>query len=353
MRRPLQTAASQVIELLRDGVRQGVYGQGEILVAQRGRVILHERACADPRARFFDLASLTKPLCTAALCALAVAEGRLSLDQSVGEILAGGGFDGVSVCHLLNHTSGFKAWFDFASRGLRRREILAALLADRKFRARPGKTVYSDLGFIVLGALLEKIYRRPLDEIFQRRITRPLRLARALFFVPRGHPPYPKDRFVPSVVCRWRGREICGEVMDENAFAMGGVAGHAGLFGDAAAVHALLAELRRAALGRSRLFTRATWQTFCRPDTRRPWSRRVFTLGFDTPTHPGSQSGHHFSKSSIGHLGFSGTSFWWDLEKDVWVILLTNRCMPLRQNNKLSAFRPRLHDAVMRWLMAT
>lgn len=351
MRRPLQTAASQVTELLRDGVRRGVYGQAEILVAQRGRVILHERACADPRARFFDLASLTKPLCTAALCALAFSDGRLSLDQSVGEILAARALDAVSVRHLLTHTSGFKAWFDFASRGLRRREILAALLADKKFRTRPGKTVYSDLGFIVLGALLEKIYRQPLDEIFQRRITRPLRLSHTLFFIPRGRAPYPKDRFVPSEVCRLRGRELRGEVMDENAFAMRGVAGHAGLFGDAAAVHVLLTELRRASLGRSRLFTRATWETFCRPDTRRPWSRRVFTLGFDTPTHPGSQSGHHFSKSSIGHLGFSGTSFWWDLEKDVWVILLTNRCMPSRQNNKISAFRPRMHDAVMRRLI--
>jgi CubicO group peptidase (beta-lactamase class C family) len=338
-----------IAAMLGQGVLTGVFPQAELLVARAGRVVLHQRVGFDRggRKRFFDLASLTKPLCTALLCLREVQDGRLDLDTPVGDLIRADGLHGVTVRSLLRHTSGFKAWHDFSSSGFKRRAIFTALRQNRRLRGRPGVTTYSDLGYILLGEILERLIGRPLHEQFCHRITAPLGLTHSLFFVPGGRTKIPRERFVPAEVCHLRGREIQGSVMDENAWALGGVAGHAGLFGDAAAVHRVLTELRRASLGRSRLIRKEFFDLFCRPDLLRSWNARVFTLGFDTPTRPGSQSGRFFSKASIGHLGFSGTSFWWDLKRDVWIILLTNRCMPLRQNKKLSVFRPRLHDAVM------
>lgn len=346
--------------MLDQAVAAGVFPHAELLVARKGRVLGHFRAGRAARgAHFFDLASLTKPLVTTVLCMLAVQEGKLDLHATVARTFKTGTLGAVTIASLLHHTSGLIDWFDFARSPISRHKILENILNDPMLRRKTGATLYSDLGFIVLGEILEKIHGRSLDKIFATRVARPLKIQASLFFQPtkissgmnaQKRPRLPKaaHRFFPTEICAWRGRTIQGEVMDENAWILGGVAGHAGLFGTAKAVHRLLLELRRARFGKSRLIKAETFAAFCTPDVRRRLSERHFTLGFDTPTRPGSQSGRYFSKNSIGHLGYSGTSFWWDLEKDVWIILLSNRCMPTRENKKLSVFRPRLHDAIMK-----
>lgn len=138
--------------------------------------------------------------------------------------------------------------------------------------------------------------------------------------------------------------------MDENAWVMGGVSGHAGLFGEAKAVHAILNEWRRARLGQSTIISPGTFESFCTPEMPRILDKRDFTLGFDTPTLPGSQAGEKISPNAIGHLGYAGTSFWWDLDRDAWIILLTNRAMPSRSNELIKKMRPLLHDAIWKYL---
>ena len=155
---------------------------------------------------------------------------------------------------------------------------------------------------------------------------------------------------------------IIGEVMDENCFVMGGVAGHAGLFSTCEDVAKWLLELKKAKEGKSRLIDQKTFRVFCLDPLKEQESRRTgeqkgvhrpdrfFALGFETPSHP-SSSGKYFSSNSLGHLGYTGTSFWWDLEKDWMVILLTNRVHPTRENKKIQEFRPKLHDLVVKEIL--
>jgi CubicO group peptidase (beta-lactamase class C family) len=151
--------------------------------------------------------------------------------------------------------------------------------------------------------------------------------------------------------CPWRHKILEGEVHDDNAYVVGGVAGHAGLFGTARDIFGLLQHLLDTYTGKvaSKVFQRETVQTFfeCQQDQGR------FALGFDTPTGLESSSGRYFSDHSVGHLGFTGTSFWMDLEEEVIVILLTNRVHPSRANEKIKDFRPMLHDTVMETLRST
>jgi CubicO group peptidase (beta-lactamase class C family) len=228
---------------------------------------------------------------------------------------------------------------------------LQDILNNPKRLQKNKKTLYSDLGYIVLGALLERKYRKSLDKIFDEKIIKPLKLTNELFFVPlKKKRLHKKLEFYPSEFCPRRKKIMQGEVMDENAWTMGGVAGHAGLFGTAKAIHVMLTEFRKARLGKSRLISQKTFQNFCVPSKNRGAKERYFTLGFDTPTKGKSQSGTYFSKNSIGHLGYAGTSFWWDLDQNFWIILLTNRCYPSCKNKKISEFRPKLHDVAVKLL---
>lgn len=138
--------------------------------------------------------------------------------------------------------------------------------------------------------------------------------------------------------------------MDEHAWMMGEVAGHAGLFSTANEIQIWLLELRRGLQGKSRLFPRPIVSRFLAMPKKRRRDQPFFTLGFDTPSKV-SQSGKNFSAQTVGHLGYAGTSFWWDLKKDAIVILLTNRVHPTRENNKIRDFRPSLHDLIWETLL--
>ncbi len=332
---------------------------------------------------WFDLASLTKPLVTASLCIRAVSENRLQLEDAVTRFLPRGAAPrdkkDITVGHLLNHASGLPAHEDFYLDLIRvppagRADALLNSILSAPLTDPPGKTArYSDLGFMLLGWIIETVFHGPLDRLARELLWKPAGAADLLDFrridasvAPEAAaPPGGRDaeggkdhlRFVATEQCPWRGRLLQGEVHDENAFSMGGVAGHAGLFGTAEGVFRWLSFLRKVYRGEaadsgpsgswSPSVVKAFWER------KNMISGSTWALGFDTPSEADSSAGVYFSPNSVGHLGFTGTSFWMDLEKDVLVVLLTNRVHPTRANSGIKEFRPAVHNLIMEALHAT
>jgi CubicO group peptidase (beta-lactamase class C family) len=208
-------------------------------------------------------------------------------------------------------------------------------------------SLYSDLGFILLGLMIERVTSFSLARYCQERIYQPLGIQR-LLFVPtngrggiEGH--VTVESIAPTEDDPWRGRLLRGEVHDENAYALGGIAGHAGLFGTAAAVMTLADVWVNGYLGRSSFFNTDLVRCFVASDSNTPGSS--WGLGWDTPSRP-SSSGRYLSPQSFGHLGFTGTSLWIDPVAELEVVLLSNRVHPNRQDTRIQQFRPLIHDAV-------
>jgi CubicO group peptidase (beta-lactamase class C family) len=334
--------------------------------SRHGHAVLRPERIPMGRDTIFDLASLTKPLATATAVLWLVHDGLVALDDPVAKFLpafAERGKEGVRVRHLLAHAAGLKPWRAYHE-VLREKErktgesLLGSAAArdfvvDRTLRSapvhEPGEAaVYGDLDFIVLGALVEAVSGRPLDEFCQARIFEPLGM-RETFFVrlAGGSPGLPdalRRRVAATEACPWRGRVVWGEVHDPNAFAMGGVAGHAGLFATADDVMTFAQAWLDAWKGRSEALP---------PALVREWSRRQelppgsgWALGWDTPTPGASSSGQYFSPASIGHLGFTGTSLWIDPESEAIVVLLTNRLHLVAKKSRYE-LRPLVHDLVI------
>jgi CubicO group peptidase (beta-lactamase class C family) len=210
-----------------------------------------------------------------------------------------------------------------------------------------GKTVlYSDVGFMILRWVIEQESGCRLDQFVTETIYNKIAL-KDLFFIALDSR-QSKHKFAATEKCSWRHTVIEGQVHDENAYAVGGIEGHAGLFGSAAGVHMLLVKLLASYdnNGPGNLFNKDLVRIFLKrlPDTDK-------ALGFDMPSMQNSSSGKFFSPQSVGHLGFTGTSFWMDLTRKIIIICLTNRVHPSRQNDAIKAFRPKLHDAVMKFLV--
>ena len=296
----------------------------------------------------YDAASLTKPVVTTTLIAMQVEAGRIGLDLPVARFLPEWN-DGpnpdwrkaVTVRNLLTHSSGLPAHKDYFLTLHSKREFIAAICKEPLEYAPGTKTVYSDLGFIMLGEILERATGKTVDQLAHEQIFAPLDMANSMFNPPKSL----WSRIAPTENdTAFRKRLLQGEVHDENAFAMGGVAGHAGLFttaGDLAAFCQML--LNGGIYGHHRLLTRATISQFTAPQAIAGNTR---TLGWMTPT-PNSSSGRYFSAHAYGHLGFTGTSIWIDPDRQLFVILLTNRVYPTRENDKIAAVRPAVHDAVI------
>jgi CubicO group peptidase (beta-lactamase class C family) len=222
------------------------------------------------------------------------------------------------------------------------------LLLDEPLLHPPGaKAIYSDLDFMLLEWVVETCAGQRLDDFLAEHVYAPLQAA-PLFFIDREGP-VPPAAYAATEQCVWRGRLLEGEVHDENAYALGGVAGHAGLFGTAAAIHAVLTELLAAyhEQAAARLFRSDIVRRFWLPE---PGAGK--TLGFDLPSAVHPSCGRFFPSDSIGHLGFTGTSFWVHRNQSLCVILLTNRVHPSRDNLSIRQFRPQIHDAVMQALLA-
>jgi len=311
----------------------------------------------------FDLASLTKPLVTAPLCMVALKRGLVSLDDPLSRFFADfvpGDKEGITLRSLLSHSSGLPPYEPFYPELIKlpheaRRTALASMILKTPLDDAPGKRAqYSDLGFMLLGLILERQMGGRLDRLARDLLFEPLGIDE-LHFCPIG-PQSPVLGPQPTVLsyaatqfCPWRKRLLQGEVDDENAWALDGVAGHAGLFGTARGVFKLLSFLWNVYEGNisNRLWPQEIVRLFW-TRTRVAQGGSDWCLGYDTTAREGpSCAGRYFSASTVGHLGFTGVSFWLDLEKRVLVILLANRVHPTRQNNAFRQLRPALHDCIM------
>ena len=288
----------------------------------------------------FDLASLTKVLSTAAMAMQQVERGSLGLDDPVQQHITdwrGSDRASVSVRDLLAHCGGLTAHQPFFQSMSGRVAFQQAICSTPLEYAPRTKSIYSDLGFMLLGFMLGEPVA--LEDRFLALQTQ-VGCSEDLQFNP---PPLWRSRTAPTEFDPWRGRVLVGEVHDENAAALGGVAGHAGLFGTAAAVGQHARHLLQILAGRGGVFQRATVEEFiARGDI--PGSSRA--LGWDTML-PTSSCGRRMSARAFGHTGFTGTSLWIDPEREAYVVLLTNRVCPTRQNEAIRQVRPALHDAVM------
>jgi len=355
---------------------------GEMLehCSVRGLAVVRPERLPMTRETIFDLASLTKPIATATALLLLVAEGAVDLDEPVAKYLPAAGERGkeqVRVRHLLTHTSGLKPWRPFHEALLERERkkgerLLGTPAAKEAILERihrstlvhaPGEAaVYGDLDFILLGELVETVAKRPLDEFCAERIFAPLGLADTRFVrLGDGQPPLPdtiRRRYAATENCPWRGRILWGEVHDPNAWAMGGVAGHAGLFAPADDVMRFAGAVLDAWHGRSerdpalqRALPREWLRRFLSRQDGLP-SGATWTLGWDTPTPGASSSGQHFTPgATVGHLGFTGTSLWIDLEREAVVVMLTNRVHLVAKRSPFK-LRPVVHDLVMESFLA-
>jgi len=217
------------------------------------------------------------------------------------------------------------------------------------------RALYSDLGFMLLGAVIEEVSGMSLDRYCFDRIYKPLGLRSTSFVdlsVLRTRRLEPiADMIAPTERCPWRKRILCGEVHDDNAYAMGGVAGHAGLFSSAHDVDRIATVLRECYDGQSLFLPGAVVREFWHRDEA--VSSSTWALGWDTPSPRDSTAGSEFSRHAVGHVGFTGTSIWIDLEREMHVIVLSNRVHPTRDNEKIKEFRPVIHDLSVRAVTAS
>lgn len=339
--------------------------EGELLehASVRGLAVVRPERIPMARETIFDLASLTKVVATSTALMWLCHEGQVGLDDPVAKFIPAfgeRGKEGVTLRHLLTHSSGLKPWRAFHEDLLARekkkgvqivgtpeaREWVLSSIHRSALVHEPGTAaVYGDLDMIVLGEVIEAATHQSLDAFCNERIFGPLGLKHT-GFVPLAQAEAPeavRRGFAATENCPWRGRILWGEVHDPNASVMGGVAGHAGLFSSADDLlrfgHAILDTWHE----RGDPLPRETLRSFL---TRQNLPENSdWALGWDTPTTGASSAGQHFSAHSVGHLGFTGTSLWIDLEADAVVVMLTNRVHLVSKKSRFT-LRAEIHDLV-------
>jgi serine-type D-Ala-D-Ala carboxypeptidase len=353
-------------ELLEEGVRQRAYGAAVLLVS-RGEEVIFRAAAGDARASsVFEIASVTKPL-VASLFFVLVQQGKISPGGRLSDLLPvrspGPGAGDVTFLQLLSHTAGLPAYRPLYAdlREAEEREgrairgtaeghdrILDAVLS-MPLEYPPGTAwAYSDPGYMLLGRAVELAAFSSIDKLLRTELAGPLGMRDTGYLPLSAMSECETGRIVSTGHSAERGREKVGEVDDENAAAMGGVSGHAGVFSTADDLFLFAREILRARRGEGRVLTRQSALAMTRRVESPPGCPR--TPGWDTPTPGapgGSQAGGRFSEDSIGHLGYSGCSLWVDLAREIAVVLLTNRVYYGGQNDGLKRIRPRLHDAAL------
>lgn len=364
MRDPFDRASA----ILLDGIRDGAFpsaaaevGRAEGTSWRRafGTLTYDADSAKTSHETIFDLASLTKIIATTTLAMRAIDDGLLTLDDRVASHLPDwrtADRAEVTIRDLLAHASGLPAYLPFFRDHTGRVEFQPAICQTPLEYAPRSQSIYSDLGFMLLGFILEDLRRntRAGPGRFDPAATLTAQFRRIAAFItiePFAYTPPRtwRSRTAPTEHDRWRGRTLQGEVHDENAWALGGVAGHAGLFGTAGAVGAFAQSALRTIAGDRVLASPAIFREFIQL-AGIPGSSRA--LGWDTML-PTSSCGTRMASTAIGHTGFTGTSLWIDWERDLYVVLLTNRVHPTRDNNRLRAIRPAFHDAVMEELART
>ena len=305
----------------------------------------------------FDLASLTKPLATAVMALDLAADGVLPFETQLGTVwgdVVPADKQAISVGQMLCHTAGFAAYKPFYQALERypapsaRRGLLKAMLLNDPLENSPGEAaVYSDLGYMLLGLLLEEAAGVSLDLTLVQTLKK-LGLDGPRYLPQEDKPHWPLERIAPCGPLPGRA-VIHGQVEDENAFALSGVAGHAGLFGTAGQVADMARALCRAAVGDGPWPAEMAAGLFARCPEPAGCPR---TPGFDTPSGPDSVAGPNAPADTVGHLGFTGTSLWMSPERGCGVVLLANRVAFGRDNDKIAAFRRQVHQAAWQYLGA-
>jgi beta-N-acetylhexosaminidase len=333
------------------GATLAVGYRGKVSVRAFGKLSYDAKAAAVNPSTIYDIASLTKVVVTTTL-AEKLAEGDfavpLDLDAPVVRYLpewaSGPNAEWrrkVTVRHLLTHTSGLPAFKEYWRKSMGNQDSLGRIFAE-PLEYEPGtKEIYSDLGIILMAEIIERLTGRTLDDLAKSYIFSPLGMKDTMYRPPKKLWPTIAPTEIDNQL---RHRLVQGEVHDENAFAIGGVSGHAGLFSTAPDLAAFCQMLLNGGVyAHQRIARRATIAQFTTPQQLSGGTR---TLGWAVPTEGGS-SGHYFSAHSYGHTGFTGTSIWIDPERQLFVVLLTNRVHPTRENIKIQQVRPAVHDAVM------
>jgi CubicO group peptidase (beta-lactamase class C family) len=303
---------------------------------------------------YYDLASLTKAIFTATAMMKAYDEGKWSLETKVCDVLPWFPHPEVLIVNLLTHTSGLPWWSDFykhldLEKATDERWKQLATVIRELPRTKPEKAVYSDVGFLVLGFCLQEIEQAPLPEVWKRLKESFYPRLSTLDFHPDNKTPHPNRFYAPTERCSWRGRLIQGEVHDENAWALGGVSTHAGLFGSIDDVSWAGLFLRSQLMGISKIQVKLkTAKLFM--GRALPLGKGDWAMGYMMPTPGSSSSGDYFSPYSIGHTGFTGTSFWFDPSSDLLVVILSNRVFLGRELKEFVHLRPRIHNWIIEGL---
>jgi CubicO group peptidase (beta-lactamase class C family) len=387
-------AIPELSDLLDEAVAGGVAPGAAAAVLHRGRLI-HDSAAgfaqqvpeSIPLAEdtWFDLASLTKPLAVGLVALRLYTHGRLDLDAPVVDLVptdVAHDWESIRITHLLEHRAGLPAWkpyfrelpalsplFSGGTEAARTRafakgraELPALALRERLISVAGEETLYSDIGFLALGRILEQVGKAPLETLFRREVRAPLGLTDIDYFDLRDPKPRARPACAATGLTRPRApapdqeEELAGmplvpvgprpgEVDDDNAFACGGVAGHAGLFGTPRAVARIGQAFLEAATAGGTLAPTAMARRFLGPGGGERG------LSWERPTREGSSLGSHLGRGplgAVGHLGFTGCSLWIDLDAELVVALCTNRTHLTRSNLAIRHFRPRFHDAVAR-----
>ncbi len=356
-----QTAAEDtgrfaaVDRLVKESIRQNVFPSASIAVIHKDTIVYHkafgkhtydQESTPVETTTLYDLASLTKPIVTTAIAMQLVEHDSLDIDAPVSRYLprfARNGKQDITIKNLLLHNSGLRAHRFFIESCTTSDDVLEAIYDETPVAPPGSKTIYSDLGFITLGTVIETITRQSLAENFSSRFALPLGMHNTMFTPPHSM----KNNIAPTEEdSRWTLDRPRPLVHDHNAALLGGIAGHAGLFsttGDLIVFATML--MQHGTCGETAYFRPETISTFTE---RHPGSR---SLGWDLRSINGpSSSGAYFSTKSYGHLGFTGTSIWIDPEKDLAVIVLTNRVFPTSENIRIRTFRPALHNTVIQCL---
>ncbi len=293
----------------------------------------------------YDLASLTKVVATTTAAMICYDRNLFLLDDKVTKYISEFGVNGkenITIKNLLLHNSGLPAWKKFYGRNFKYDDVINEIYSSELEYKTGEKTVYSDLGIITLGKIIEKVSGKTLDVFCKDEIFIPLKMESTLY--------NPDDSLkkvcAPTEVDNyWRMKTLQGEVHDETSAMLNGVAGHAGLFSTADDIAKLMAVLiNEGKIDQKAFIKQSTIELF----TKRASKESTRAIGWDTKSDSRSSAGKYFSKNSYGHTGYTGTSIWADPERNLFVVFLTNRVYPTRENTKIQKVRPQLHNAVIK-----
>ncbi|MFK8047792.1 MAG: serine hydrolase domain-containing protein [Halioglobus sp.] len=337
-------------ELLQDLARAtpgmkilAIKGGDEVLFSEFGETYL-----------VYDLASLTKIIFTVTAVMLAEDKGLLDSEDFVHKHLEWFPAKTIRISHLLAHHSGLAQWLPVYEQ-LRERnlvgrnhypqnwEVVKEMIISSPITKYPAESVYSDLDFWMLGFILEHVFGQSLHSVWQS-LNLQMGLKETDFNV-GNDPLFSSDEYAPTENCPWRSKVLCGEVHDENTWALGGVCSHAGLFGSIENVGKWATGLRDAFYGGS-------W--VIHPETVKKYAKQTgpgfWTLGFMQPSVTDSAAGSKISRNAIGHWGYTGTGLWFDPDNDLVIASVSNRVHPTRENVLFPKLRPRIHDEIYSFL---